>query len=403
MLRRFSLLLALVLAVTSAGCGSNDDRADDSGANGTGTSVEDTAANPSAGGRFGAPPRGPKVTITVGSVASESGSGQPYGIGQLQGTQLALELLAEEGHWDATVVNVDDQSTPAGGTTAITRLLEQDASVIVGPTLSPVAAEADKVAQAAGVPVLAVTNTTLDIDAIGDVVWRVSLTEDTMIPQSVEVAKDELDLSTAALVYQPGDEYSVGAAAAFRQAAQTEGVQLVADLPYTAGQTDVRQLLREASASAPDALFLAARSDFASELLLAADELGLQQVLVGGNGFNAPDVLAKAGATADGLIVSASWNIDVENEQSRRFVDIYRERFGTDPDAFAAQAFAGVQVLAAAIGAGGGATPAQILDGLRQLDSVETVLGTMTFTDREAQYDAAVQVIEGGTFVLLEG
>lgn len=390
MLRRWAaLVLALALLWPMAACGSSSDTGGADGSAAGSSAPTGTAA-------------GPVVSVLLGSIASESGSGQPYGIGQLQGTQLAVEQLEKWGMLDGRVLNQDDQSTPEGGVAAMSALIDAGAPVVLGPTLSPVAAEADKVAQAAGVPVLAVTNTTLDIDAVGDAVWRISLSEGAMIPQSVAAADDAFDLSSAALVYEPADEYSTGAAAAFRQAAGARGLQLSADLPYTAGQTDVRQLLREATASSPDALLFAARSDFAAELLLASAELELDQVLIGGNGFNAPDVLSKAGPAAEGLIVAASWNIGLGSAQSKHFVEDYRARFGMDPDAFAAQAYAGVQVLAAAVTEGGGGSPQQILEGLRSLESVDTVLGVVTFSDREAEYDAAVQVIENGAFVLLD-
>lgn len=58
-------------------------------------------------------------------------------------------------------------------------------------------------------------------------------------------------------------------------------------------------------------------------------------------------------------------------------------------------------VLAAAVRQGGCTSPQQILTGLAAPGSVPTVVGEISFIDREGQYPAAVQVIEDGAFVLL--
>lgn len=337
----------------------------------------------------------------IGSIASQTGSASPYGAGQLRGQQLALELLAPAAGVAATLANEDDGSTGPGGVAAMEALVDQGASVVLGPTLSPVAAEADPVAQRAGVPVLAVTNTTLDLAAIGDAVWRVSLSESAMIPQAIGAAQTQHGVRTAALVYDATDGYATGAAAAFRQGAAAHGVVLAADQGYNPGASQVFGALEAATASAPDALFLAARSGAAVELLLAAKALALPQVLVGGNGFNAPEVLTGAGPAAEGLIVAASWNVGVANPDNANFVQAYQARYGAPPDSFAAQGYAGIQVALAAMTAGGGAQPGQIQAGLGRIGTVATVLGPLRFEGREAAYPAAIQVVRAGAFQLL--
>jgi len=343
-------------------------------------------------------------TLIIGSVASTTGSGAPYGTSQQAGTELAVALEAAGAGVPLRLVSDDDASTADGGSAAFNELISSGASAILGPTLSPVAAVTDPLAQAVGVPVLAVTNTTLDIDAIGDLVWRVTLSENAMIPQTVEAARDLRGVRSAVLLEDGTDDYSRGAAAAFRNGADEAGVALLDDVtfdPATLDDAGWRQLVAGAAGSGADALFLAARSDPAAQLLLAAQAESVTATLVGGNGFNAPDVLTAAGAAADGLLASASWNPAIDVPASKAFVAAYQTRFGTTPDAFAAQGYAGVQVLVAAVRAGGGTSRQAIAEGLRQLGEVETVLGTVRFESREAIYPAAVQEVRGGALGLL--
>jgi branched-chain amino acid transport system substrate-binding protein len=176
---------------------------------------------------------------------------------------------------------------------------------------------------------------------------------------------------------------------------------VVADVTYDDGE-DVAAVLNEATASSPSALFLAARSDFAADLLVTIDELGLTQHLVGGNGFNAPEVFETAGDSVNGLIVAAPWNAEIDNAESEAFVEAYRAAYDEEPDAFAATAYASVQIAVAAAAQRDGTTAADLQAGLAELGEIDTILGRFSFdTNREPQYPAAVQIVEAGTFVLL--
>ena len=120
---------------------------------------------------------------------------------------------------------------------------------------------------------------------------------------------------------------------------------------------------------------------------------------VGSNGFNTPVVITAAGAAANGLIVSASWNAARKDPASRAFIVSYRRKYhGDRPDAFAAQAYAGVQVLRAAVAAGNGTSATAVQRGLGRIVSTKTVLGTLRFpgSSREAVYPATVQQVAGG-------
>jgi branched-chain amino acid transport system substrate-binding protein len=375
--------LAACLALLLAACGSGGEKAAD------GAPVDDTASASNG-------------TLLVGALASLTGSGAPYGVGQERGIELAVEL--EGGDLPLQMTSADDGSTPETGSAAMSSLIDLGVAAVLGPTLSPVAAAADPLAQSVGVPVLAVTNTTLDIAAIGDLVWRVSLSEKRMLPQGLAAVRELRGVRTAVLVSDASDGYASGAAEAFRSGAAAEGIELIDDVTFDPASLDAAgyaTLLADAVASSPDALLLAARSTSATSLLLATEGLTLPATVLGSNGFNAPDVLAAAGPRADGIVVTASWNPAIDVPASRTFVDRFRARYGIDPDAFAAQSYAGVQILVAAARAGNGTSRQAIQSGLRELTSLDTVLGTVTFDRNEAVYPAAIQVASGGRLELL--
>ena len=68
----------------------------------------------------------------------------------------------------------------------------------------------------------------------------------------------------------------------------------------------------------------------------------------------------------------------------------YRAQFGSDPDQFAAQASAGVYLLATAIKNANSSDPRAIRNAMAQLKDVPTVLGTFSFDDL---LDTVLQVL----------
>ncbi len=345
-----------------------------------------------------------KGPVVVGSVASLSGGAAAYGRDQARGTRLAISVLNRRASAAARLklVTADDRSEEAAARAAFGRLTRSGVSAIVGPTLSPVAAAADPVATKAGVPVLAATNTTLDIADL-PTVWRVSLSEEAMIPRALAAVRQQRDVRRAALLVDRADGYSRGAGEVFASAAPRAGIELTGTAFFDSDPGSLARAIAELRASGgPQALLVAARGDAAVAALkeIRAADAGIP--VVGGNGFNADEVISAAGEAAEGLIVAASWNAGIVHPGSRAFVRAFRERFGEAPSAFAAQGYASVEIAAAAARAGGGSAPSRIQAGLSRLGTVETVLGPLRFSrGREARYPAAVQVVRDGRFRLL--
>ena len=337
--------------------------------------------------------------MQVASIASATGSGAPYGVTQQNGTVLAVDELAKG---SISLRTYDDLSDAQAGTDAMKRAIADGAQVVLGPTLSPVAVAADPVAQSAGIPVLAVTNAVLDMASIGNVVWRVSLSENAMVSASVTYASSKKSVKSAALIWEPADGYSTGSADSFRAAAKANGITITTEQKYVDGSTSVDAIAAAALAGSPDAVFFALRSAVADDFLVAT--ASTKAVRVGGNGFNSAAVVASSGAGADGLIVSGSWNINEPNKMSQAFVAAYTKANNAAPDSFAAQGYAAIQVLLAAMKKAKTTKAADIQAALAKIGTVETVLGPFGYdAAHEPTYPAAVQIVTNGAFTLANG
>ena len=337
-----------------------------------------------------------KGSMGVASIASSTGSAAAYGVTQQNGTVLAVNELA---NGSINLRTYDDLSDAQAGTDAMKKAIADGASIVLGPTLSPVAVSADPVAQAAGVPVLGVTNAVLDMASIGNVVWRVSLSENAMVSASVKYAASKKSVKNAVLIWEPSDGYSVGSAESFRAAAKATGIDITSEQKYTEGSTSVESIAASATSGSPDAIFFALRSAVADDFLVATGSSKI--VRVGGNGFNSAAVIASSGVAADGLIVSGSWNINSTNSQSKSFVESYTTANNVAPDSFAAQGYAAIQVVLAAMKHAKTTKAADIQAALSKIGTVQTVLGPFGYDAKhEPTYPAAVQIVQGGAFTL---
>jgi branched-chain amino acid transport system substrate-binding protein len=402
-------LVALVLAACGNGDGADqaaDEPAEDPGA----TPTEDAGATPTGEpGDEESPAPGDAGDCTldepvkVGVVFSQTGGAAVYGATQRNGVQLAADELNERGGVTYELVIEDDASDPAQGITAFEKLINQDqVSIIIGPTLSNTAFSTDPIAQDAGVPVLGVSNTAAGITEIGEYIWRNSLTEQQVIPQTIEAAAESFGLEQVGVLYGDDDSFTVSGYETFVDALEDQGIEIVTTQTFAKGDTDFAPQLTAARNAGPDALIVSALAEEAALILQQARDLGLDVPVVGGNGFNSPAVIEQAGEAAEGVVVGAAWNSASEEPATADFIAAYEEAYGSAPDQFAAQAHAGMHLVAMAVERGCSAEPDSIRDGFGELEGVETVLGDFSFNeDRDADHPAVVQIVEGGRFAIL--
>ena len=339
-----------------------------------------------------------EAAVPVGAAVSLTGAAASYGESQKKGLELAAEQLAENEGVTYDLVIEDDATDPRQGITVFEQFTE-DRSVILGPTLSNGAFQAQPIAQEAGVPVVAISNTADGITAQGDYIYRVSLTEAQVIPQTVEVAKEEYGLEKVVVMYSNDDAFTESGYQVFSSALEEQGVEVIDTLTFSKADTDFRALLTEAKGAEPDAIVVSGLIEAAIPLVTQARELGIEVPIIGGNGFNNPKLMSDAGEAAEGVVVGAAWNSASEGELNTAFLADFEEKFGAQPDQFAAQAYTGLTVIDAAVRAGCSGEPDAIKENLAGVQDLETVLGTLSINgDRDSEHPAVVQVVEGGTF-----
>jgi branched-chain amino acid transport system substrate-binding protein len=351
---------------------------------------------------------GQQVTVVnVGAVLSLTRGAAAFGAAQRNGIELAQEEINATNYIPGYRLNVvveDDASEKMSAINAFRRLIsEERVCAIVGPTLSSTAFATDQIAQEAGVPVLAVSNTASGIADIGDYIFRDSLTEAQIIPSVVKRALDKYKFKRAAILYANDDAFTKATYDLFKQAIDENRVEIVATETFARGSRSFSTQLTNIRGKNPDVVVIAALPLDAASILVQARQIGLNQPVIGGTSLTSPSLIQHAGQAAEGVIVGVGWNVGVPNEKSQRFVQKYREKYGSEPDQYAAQAYAGMYILAQAIKTAPSTERSAVRDALAAIKNFDTVLGTFSFLPNgDADYQAAVTMVKDGKFVLFE-
>jgi branched-chain amino acid transport system substrate-binding protein len=338
--------------------------------------------------------------VPIGAVEVLSGPNAAYGTAIRAGLELALaEVNATGGVLGGRKValHVEDSAGDKTGAINAARLLvgREKVVAVLGPTLSNEMFAAGPVVNARHVPIIGTSTTADGITAIGGYVFRTCLPEADVIPVTMAYAKRR-GVKTIALLYANDDAFSKSGHDVMKAAAEAAGFSLLADESFASRDTDFSAQLTKIKGKDPDAVGISALVEPVSGVLLQARQLGFPAttLFIGGNGSNSPKLGEIAGAAADGLIVGSPWFIDKQDPKNQAFVTAFRQKYGHDPDQFAAQAFDALHIVADAVNRAGTPDPEKIRAALLTTD-YDGVMGPIQFTkDRSPASAKGVVVLQ---------
>jgi branched-chain amino acid transport system substrate-binding protein len=348
-----------------------------------------------------------KQPVKIGAALSMTGPAAVYGATQKAGIQAAVDEVNRSGMLPGFVLEAvveDDASTKEQGIAVYQRFINRDkVAAIIGPTLSNTATAADPLAQAAGVPVVAVSNTApKGITDIGDFIWRVSLTEAQVIPGALKRLQAKLGFKTAGLLYGNDDAFTQAGYNVMKAALEAQGIRIVGTQTFAKPDRDYNAQLTALKSLGAEVLLVSALAENAAGIVAQARQLGWNVPIMGGNGFNSPAFIKNAGPAAEGVYVGTAWNRTSTDAANTKFLALMKSR-NVDPDQFCAQAYTGVLVIADAIKASGGkGSREDIKKGFAKVKDVPTPLGKFSFLpNRDGNHAPAVQVVKDGKFQIL--
>lgn len=276
-----------------------------------------------------------------------------YGQSMSAAARMFQEELNAAGGIDGRPVELVIRDDAADGETAIDIATEfaADPSVaaVVGHVTSGAELAAAGVYEDSGLVAVSPSATSPDVSRAGDWIFRVCPSD---IAHGLALARwvaEDLGLQQGVVLYA-NDAYGRGVLGGFAGEFEAEGGTILSRDPFlmetTQDSLGVDPYLRRALARSAEFLIVASLADEAAAVIRAARRLGFTGPILGGEGLLGVE---NAGPVTEGVYVSAPFLPDGTTGQAREWVDAYAEEYGAPPDAFAAQTYDALRLIASAI------------------------------------------------------
>ena len=281
--------------------------------------------------------------LNIGVAAALSGGAGQYGNAIRNGFQLAAEEVNAAGGVNGNKIKLvieDEQGKKEEAINVFKKLIFQDKVLMIfGPTLSNSAQAADPIAQGAKIPVFGTSNTADGITSIGDYVFRNSVTEADVLPETIRIAAKHANIKKVAVLYGNDDVFTKSGYDNFKKVLADLKIPVTTTETFAKGDVGFKAQLTKIKASNPDAIVLSALIAEGGPIMVAARQLGIDVPIIGGNGMNSVRIFDLAKEKSDGLWVGSPWSIENLTEENKRFIAAYKAKYNVAPDQFAAQAY----------------------------------------------------------------
>ena len=344
--------------------------------------------------------------IPIGVLYPITGRFDSIGVRMKHGFELALEEIntAQLGGARLTFIIEDDRSTVEGAIEAFEKLINEDGvPVILGPTSSSQAEATFPIAQQNQVVAFSPTSGASGLSALGDFIFRVTLTADVLIPNGISVTHEQLGYQRVAIIYDEIDVVAQSSYKGFTKALTENGVEILTEEGYRTGDTNFSDQLDKIKALNPDAIFIAALPPDMPEIMIQGRALGIPTSVPFIVAQVTIDEVQEAGVAAEGLLSFTGWVSTASIPANQAFVQNYQATYGIEPNAWAAQSYATVYLLAEAIARAGSTDASAIRDGLASIRVFNTIFGKFSFdTNGDAVYDPTILIVKKGQFEIFE-
>jgi len=339
--------------------------------------------------------------IVVGHYASMTGSTAHFGQDTDKAARLAVDEINAEGGVRGRklrLVTLDDRGDSAEAANAVNRLIDvENAVALLGEVASSLSLAGGRIAQRRHVPMVSSASTNPKVTKVGNYVFRVCFLDPFQGRVMAVFAKKHLGLSSVAILRDVRNDYSIGLSDAFRKSFIELGGTIAVEQSYAQGDTDFSAQLTAIRASSARAIFVPGYYSEVATIARTAQRLGLALPLLGGDGWDAPDLFKIAGDALDGSFFSNHFAPDMASARAQRFVAEFTKRYGQAPTGLGALGYDGVLVIADALRRTTTVEPKTLRDALAATREVDGVTGKITIdADRNPTKSAVVLRVSSG-------
>lgn len=339
--------------------------------------------------------------IVFGHFASMTGSTAHFGQDTDRGVRMAIEEANAKGGVlgkKIKLVTLDDRGDSAEAANAVSRLIDvEKVHALLGEVSSSLSLAGGRVAQRRKIPMISPTSTNPMVTEVGDYIFRVCFIDPFQGKVMATFARQNLKFDKVAILKDVKNDYSIGLAAAFQKSFTELGGKIVAEQSYSQGDTDFSAQVTAVRGSGAQAVFVPGYYSEVGTIARTADRLGLKVPLLGGDGWDSPDLFKIGGDAINGSYFSDHFAPDVATDKAKAFVANFTAKYGQAPTGLGALGYEAALVMIDAFARAGKTDPAAVRDAIATTKDFEGVTGKITIdAQRNAQKSAVVLKVEGG-------
>lgn len=351
-----------------------------------------------------ADPGGP---IKIGVFGDLTGQTSSFGQSTRNGTQMAADEINTAGGINGRQIQLvieDDQGETGKAETVVAKLINQDqVRALIGEVASSISIAAAPHAQRAQVPMISPSSTNPKVTQIGDYIFRVCFIDPFQGEVMAKFAANTLKAKKAAILFDSNSDYSKGLVQFFKAAFTKLGGTIVTEKAYAQRDRDFTGQLTSIRDTSPDVIYVPGYYQEVGVIAKQTKQLGIKAPLLGGDGWDSPQLWDLGGDALNGNYISNHYSVDDPAPVIQDFVRRFKARFTDPPDALAALAYDSMMVLADSIRRAGGTECASLRNAIAQTANLKGITGVISInSERNAVKPAVVLELKDKKFVYKE-
>jgi branched-chain amino acid transport system substrate-binding protein len=350
-------------------------------------------------------------TIKIGWIGSLTGDQAVWGTCESNTVKMLIEEVnASGGILGKQVEGIyyDTKGDAAEAVNATKRLASQDKVVaIIGPNASGQAIAISSVLEEYKVPDISTvgTNPKVTVNDDGSVKefnFRVCFIDPYQGAVAAGYAYDRLGLRNAAVLYDVASDYSQGFTEFFEKTFIEKGGKIVAKEGFKEGDVEFKPQLSKIKDANPDMILM---PYYYKEVALSANqarELGIDAVLIGGDGWPSEQLMTMAADAIEGSYIVN--HLDFNDPEVKPLQEKYTAKYNLPMELNGYMAHDAFLLLKAAIEDAGVADPVKIAESLTKV-TVQGVTGTIKLSPEDHNpigKEAAIVRVENADYIFQE-
>ncbi len=346
--------------------------------------------------------------IKLGHYGSLTGKDAAFGVATRKGVLLAIEEINAKGGVlgrPLAYLVEDIQSKQGESATAVKKLISRDKVVaVIGANASANSLEAAPICQNSQIPMMAISSTNPRVTEVGDYIFRICFIDPFQGAVLAKFAHTSLKAKRVALLTAVNSPYSVGLSAVLRQDFTARGGEIIAEQKYNEGEKDFRAQLTALRPLKPDVIAITGFYAEAALICLQARALGIDVPFIGGDGWEAPQLIELGGKAVEGTYYSTYFSAENDAPEVRAFVKKFSARWTNEtPEAVSALGYDAVYLIAAAMTNAGTTAGPKLRDAIAATKNFPGVTGQTTIDEKRNSAKAAVMLtVKNGRSLFFE-